>query len=409
MRTSKTVFFVSLAAVALIGLTGCRPRGTVQFPTYFAAGESYQPSSSSNNAYDGYRLAAETVRKDAAEWMRRSRFTPVFTARFLAATEPAISQMIRASERECRFEFRAQDPFLPRPENEAWAVIGRASAMRIERAAEAGHWREAVTLVVSTHKMAADLQGGDTSDAATGFAIAQATRLAIAPYLPELPAGELQRLGRGVLSAMDNAPRAAVTLDNEAASFRAGVQFVRDAAVAENWTRLEQAMYKDIRPAVNFLRGLSPEERVEFLNGLAEEGETLIAHARNQLDLPAVEREDLKFDKNAERPWKRLARQLFGTLTPYKSMRDAWLAQSRLLGLTALAYAGGKTTGRAPEVFTDAPAGSTLDPYSGKPFPYRTAGREFRIYAVGIDGQDDNGQSDDAGLEPDVVIAPLTR
>ena len=200
-----------------------------------------------------------------------------------------------------------------------------------------------------------------------------------------------------------------MTLDHEAASFRAGVQFVRDAAVEENWTRLEQAMYKDIRPAVNFLRGLGADERVEFLNGLAQEGETLIAHSRSQIDLPAVEREDLEFDKNADRPWKRLARQLFGTLTPYKSMRDAWLAQSRLLGLTALAYAEGKTTGRAPEVFTEAPAGSTIDPYSGKPFPYRTAGREFRIYAVGIDGQDDNGQSDDAGLEPDVILAPLTR
>lgn len=409
MHRSKTIFFVSLAAVSLLSLGGCRPQGAAQFPTYFAAGEAYQPSERSSNAYDGYRLAAETVRKDADEWIRRSRFTPAFTQRFLAATEPAISQMIRASERECRFEFRAQDPFLPRPENEAWSVLARASAMRIERAAAAGQWREAVTLVVATHKMAADLQGGDTSHAATGFAMAQATRVAIAPYLPELPAGELQRLGRGVLNAMDNAPRPTVTLDHEAASFRAGVQFVRDAAAEENWKRLEQAMYKDIRPAANFLRGLSPEKRIEFLNGLAQEAETLIAHSRTQIDLPTVEREELKFDKNADRPWKRIARQLFGTLGPYKSMRDAWLAQSRLLGLTALAYAGGKTTGRAPEVFTDAPAGSTLDPYSGKPFPYRTAGREFRIYAVGIDGQDDNGQSDDAGLEPDVVIAPLSR
>ena len=150
-------------------------------------------------------------------------------------------------------------------------------------------------------------------------------------------------------------------------------------------------MYKAAQPAIKYLEKLSPEEESGYFNGFKEESEMTIRHYIKEADKPSVERTVLKFDKRSERPWKKFSDQFFATLGPLLDLNDAFVAKTRLLAITTYAMARAKSSGEAPLKFPGLDPENLIDPYSGRMFPYRAAGREFQVYSVGIDGRDDGG------------------
>jgi hypothetical protein len=109
------------------------------------------------------------------------------------------------------------------------------------------------------------------------------------------------------------------------------------------------------------------------------------------------------------RPWKRFSAALFTTLKPILSRYDATLARTRLMILTGEIYRQIKVSRSAPKTLEAFSSELTVDPYSGEPFKYRATGMEFYIYSVGLNFQDDRGDTDSIFSSPDLTLETARR
>lgn len=399
---------VPLILVATL-TTGCAKKSEPPFERFAPEYQAYTPQAGSSNAYDGYLLAATKAAESTSKYADQASFRDHEKAEYLQLSNEAVNQAIRASQSASRIDFRPSDPFLPRPSHQGLTTIGRALAWRIERALAAGNSGEAANLAAAAFKIGTDLTGGDVQDALLGHWIVAQSRDALAPSLAKMNAGTLETLGNRTLEIIGNRPSTVDTLTNEEASMLAGVQFVQDAYQRKDYELMRTAMYKEVRAAMEYLQNLSPDERPDYFRGFAGEAKARVDHAKKQLLVPRPERKEFKLDERTERPWKRFATQLFETLDPFVRSDEVYVTRTRLFGLTCLALAAGKSTGEAPADLLEKAADNALDPFTGRPFIYRRAGREFRLYSVGEDMRDDGGESDETGRTPDLLLAPIVR
>lgn len=395
-----------MAALATICVVGCKPDVQPEYEIFHTKAEKYTPSAGSGNAYDGYLLAAEAAVKAAPDSKDVVNFRPADREKLIAACGPAVNLAVRASRLPCRIDFQAPDPFLPRTGHDGLTIIGHVLSWRIEAAGQAGNFGQAANDTMAAIKIGCDLTGGDTADAMLGHWMGASARKALAPYLEKLPAGIASELGQYCLKTISEAPSPTTTVDNEQENFLASVQFVQDCYRQKDFKLLHEAMYKEAREAIDYLEGLKASERVQYFRGFASEAKSRAAFYRAEAPVPVVDRKKFSVDDSAKRPWKRFSKQLFETLQPWLDSHDEFVARTKLLGLTCIANAAGKATGAAPASMDKLPEGSMIDPYSGREFPYRTAGREFSIYSVGKDGRDDGGSTDDVGIAPDLTLDP---
>lgn len=390
-------------------LSGCAQKAEIPFEQFSPEYEAYVPQPGSGNAYDGYLIAAKAAAESTAEFADQASFRDHEKTKYIQLSRNAVNQAIQASRNPCRIEFRPSDPFLPRPSHQGLTTIGRALAWRIERALAAGNSGEAANLAAVAFKIGTDLTGGDVQDALLGHWIVGEARNALAPALAKMNAGSLTTLGNRTLEIISNRPSTVDTLNHEEASMLAGVQFVQDAYQRKDFELMRTAMYKEVRPAMEYLQSLNPDDRPAYFRGFASEAKARVDHAKKQLLVARPERKEFEIDDRAQRPWKRFAEQLFDTLGPFVRSDEIYVARTRLFGLTCLALAAGKSTGEAPADLLEASAENALDPFTGRPFIYRRAGREFRLYSVGEDMRDDGGESDETGRTPDLLLAPISR
>lgn len=388
-----------------LGLAGCHAGKEPPYEQFVRLDQApYVPRNGSGNAWDAYLIAAQEAADASKGFTLESRMKSGPREKFMAKVRPALDRAIRAGSLPCQTEFVVRDPFLPRPSHAGFSALGHALVFRIEAAATSGSVASAVEPTLAAHRLAQALAGGDCQDALLGYWIASRARAACAPLLVQMDAGTLGRLGEGILDCYDSDPE--VTLTHEEQSMLAGVQFVQDAYRRKEFDLLETAMYKQARPAIEHLQNIHDgEERIEYFRGFAAEARFRAADAKRRLGQAAATREDYH-PPEGERPWKRLTGHLFGSVDVYLEMRDRHLARSRLFALTCLAIAGGKSTGNAPAKFAKVADRDKQDPYTFQPLQYRVAGREFRLYSVGLDGRDDAGESDTEGLNPDLTIEP---
>lgn len=382
---------------------GCAKSPEQPWETFSETQDPYKPAQSSN-AYDGYLLAAESALRQGPEAKDVVNFRPSDKAKILAATRQSVARATAASLHVCDFEFRVTDPFKPRASHDGVTLLGNAFAWSIEEAGENGRFAQAANLAVVATKIGCDWTGGDTSDALLGQWFAESSREAMLPYLDECDGPTLRKLGNGVLRALDLAPKPTQTVDNELLSMLAGIQFVQDRFRERDFETLTEAMYKEGREAIDYLKKVDDKDRTEYFRGFAAEAKSVAAHFREQSLVPKVERKDLTVDTSAPRPWKRFSKQLFETLPAWIDANDRHVARTRLFGLTCLAKASTKESGAPPKRFERVPVESTIDPYTGRDFPYRVAGKAFSVYSVGADGRDDGGESNETGYAPDLVL-----
>jgi len=105
-----------------------------------------------------------------------------------------------------------------------------------------------------------------------------------------------------------------------------------------------------------------------------------------------------------QRPWKRFAMAFFGIGKPILAMNDATCARTQLLILECVLMSRAKSDGRTPDDLRGFTRSLTIDPYSGQPFVYRTDGKSYRLYSVGSDLVDDNGDTDESFSKPDLTL-----
>jgi hypothetical protein len=405
-RTSFKQLCPRIGAILLISLTicSCHSGSDAPWETFAKPVDAYQPRPNSGNAWDEYLLSAKLATLATKKYANRADLREVEESEYLARINDSLNRAIQASSLPCHEEFTPHDPFLPRPEAAGLTAIGRGLGLRIKQAAKSNSAGSAATPIITAQRMADHLSQGDTEDAILGYWIASNARSQAVNLIERIDAGTLKTIGNSILASLAEAPKATQTIENEHGNMLYGVQFVQDAYRDKNYKLLHTAFYDQANPAIDYLEGMRPSDRPKYFRDFAAEAKIYCDFAASVADQPVPERKKLELQLSGERPWRKFSLHLYSPVITFIEARDRHITRSRLFALTCLAIAEGKSTGKAPKEFKGLPAEATIDPYSGKPFPYKRAEREFKIYSVGKDGRDDGGETKGRGLEPDITI-----
>jgi len=394
--------------VAVGGAAGCRRGSETTYQTYGTAAPAYVPREGSGNAFDGYALAAMQVEQQGGKHLTRVSFYPDQKRAAMAICAPALRLVASASRQACEFEYVPRRPFEPAPYQRGWRLIGRAMRWRIEEAAQAERWGEAVSETVLATRFGFDLAGGGATDASLGLAIADDARQAILPFIAKIPTGDLERLNLGLQEAIKRKPKLSVVVGHERDEAHLAVETLQDSYRADQWDAFRQNLGLDVREAIQYLRDLRKEgesERVAYFNGLYQEGEAQLEYLQKAADMTAAERAALpKPTLKRERPWKRFARHFFETARPLIELNDRAMARTRMLAIHAELVRLGKKAGSFPSTLRALPAELTIDPYTGKPFAYRADRVQFLLYSFGVNLRDDGGDTDESATVPDLKL-----
>lgn len=385
--------WAGLLACATV-IVGCHSASDVPYETIATAQQPYNPQSGSSNAYDGYLLAGDAAVKACGDKADRLNFTEATKADFRACAAPALNQLLQAADRTADVKFVPHAPFDPRTHHRGLVILTKDIGFVAEQAVKDQDWPRCADLLVASTKIACDMTGGDATDASIGYDFADKVRAQVSPYLGEMPPEVLSSLAKRLTRILEERPNLKTTVQHEGENFLLGIQTIQDSLKENKLDDLGANLYKAAQPAVDFLKRLSPKERVDYFRDFVAESKTTVDYYEKLAYQPAVKREPLEFDNRADRPWKKFSSQIFGTLDPLLELNDAFLAKSRLVAATAFALSEAKTTGAAPISFEKLGSNAVLDPYSGRPFPYWASGRDFKIYSVGPDGRDDGGTDD---------------
>lgn len=181
------------------------------------------------------------------------------------------------------------------------------------------------------------------------------------------------------------------------------VQWIQDSYRKKEWSELEKSMYKDGREAIDFLKGLDAEQAPTYFASMAKEAETITTDLVRDAELTLPARAPVDWDKLPDRPWKRFSKHFFRFAETLLAIGDEFDARTRLFVLNSRVIAVVKRNGAAPKSLPGE-AWLKSDPYSKSEFVYRATGSDFILYSVGQDMRDDGGDTDEAGLRPDLKL-----
>lgn len=393
----------SLAALAVLAL-GCRGGA----PTVYRRWAEPEPAvvAGSGPGFDALARAADSASKKAREDVHRVRFTPGMEAKLLKQLSQEIAAVRTNSGPNVQFKSVAFGPFEPRPLLAGWRLLGRCLAWQVKADLAADRPDGAVDGYLAAVRFGRVLSQGDAETLSLGSTVVDEARRELLAGFATLPRASLDRLAKGTAAALSDGRDPSKAAQNQRRSMLLAVQYLQDATRRGDFEGLEEAMGRDVREAVSYLRRLPEPQRPAYFEGLAAEAGSLADHWAANAARPVTDRP--QWSPPAEtRPWRRFSRHLFGGLDTAVAQHDRTLARTRLLGVTAWALATAKTTGAAPTSIQSAPSALRPDPYSGRPLAYRASGPEFKAYSVGTDLRDDGGQTDEAGEQPDLGLEPV--
>lgn len=385
-------------------LAGCHGSGDAPYGNYAPAPTPYVPSPTGDNAFDAYVLAAgeaqaavATLRTDP---LRRTFFTPTQRKDLLKALGPALRR-IRQAKGPCDFHYvpvRPGEPLLGRP---AWRLLGRALRWQIDDDLNDSA-QNAVSDAAVAFRFANDLCGGGPADRTLGVEIAEDAREAIVPALDRLDPAGLHRLADVVKEGLKRRPPLTKTLDAGDADGDLAIQTLQDAYRADDYAKIKAALGRDFRD-LESIRDLKGGKRAAFFESLEADRKTLSAAWHAAAALPATHRADaLDVKLHGDKARRTFGRHFFLIGKPLLAIEDRSVARLRLLVLEAELRRVVKLAHRAPSNLDKVSPPWATDPYTGRPFGYLPDGAEFRVYSVGENLKDDLGDTDAAGLEPDI-------
>ena len=311
----------------------------------------------------------------------------------------------------CEFRYSPSEPGQPNPRLAAWRLIGRTLCWDIESELLQHHNRAAIEAFLVPTKFGFDLTGGGPKEASLGLVIADEARRALVGSMPQFNADELRLLSQGLKRIYGQKPPVKVPLEHARLDILAGVQFVQDAYQREDWASLNALLGPDAKDPVSYLKSMREHDgpkRVQFFAGLAEEGNKECEFAQSLAMLPFSERTAVIQEANKKlkgvRPWKKLNRHLFWMGRSLLALEDTTSARTQMMILDAEILRTIAQTGQAPSDLSGFTPSLTMDPFSNRPFILRAGRRQYKLYSVGKDGADNNGEYDETYSQPDLKL-----
>jgi len=395
-----------ISSALLIGLVvclqaGCRTEPEVSFRKWHTPKPS--EASERSETYELYVAAADRAAQIAPNSVKRSTFSPGDQKQLIAQLAPVLKDVERATRGTCRYASGVPRSLDDARRTEAWMLIGRTIAWRVEQAVAGGDFDAAVSWCLVGTKMGLDLAQGGRTESSLGLAVASNARKALAPHLGRLSPAHLDRLATRLAAIASDAVPRSVAIETEGRHMMYFVQWVQDCYIKSDWPTLERAMYRDGREAIDYLRGMDRAEAPKYFEGMADEAEAITANLLSNAKLPVAERIDIDWDEKPNRPWKRISKHFFRFAETLLAIGDEFDARQRMFILQARVLSQIKKSGAAPATLPGKTDLST-DPFSGEPFVYRATGKDFVLYSVGSDLRDDGGDTDEAGLRPDLRL-----
>lgn len=358
------------------------------------------------NAFDSYAAAALEAEALGGSDLSRVSFTNALSRKAMAKVARPLAQLEAATSRTCEFQFTPRRPFEKAPYQSGWRLLGRCLVWKIQDAVALEQWDTAATATTRAIKFGFDLTGGSATDASLGFTIVNEARQAVSPALPRMDGSALSRLSVGVAKWVRERPDLGPMIRNEHALMLQGVQFVQDAYRAKDLEVLNKSMGSDTKNAIDYLKQMEKkdtERRPGYFQGFAAEAEARAAWLESMAKLPMAKRSKGP-TLQAERPWRRFAKQLFEGADPILRVADAAVARTRLLVIEAQVIRQVKTKGIAQTDLSGFSGELATDPFTGGKFEYRADGAMYSVYSVGTNKVDDGGETDESFTSPDLLL-----
>mgnify|MGYP000901995660 CR=1 FL=1 len=393
--------FSLLGVAAVLAMTGCAKQQAVSYRVWYTPVPA--DSAGENSALKLYLEAATEAASLAPDSLSRSNFTPGDRAALLKTLSSVLQKIERGSRREC--SFTASVPRLSAEEarNQGWLLIGRVLSWRVDQACQQEDWSRAIDWTLVAYKFGVDLSQAGHEEASLGFFIAGESRKVLAPHLAKLSPAQLDRLATGVAKGVVGSSKRLKAIQAEGQQMMYYVQWIQDSYRKRDWAGLDQAMYRDGREGIDYLKGLESEAAPKYFEGMADEAETITKGLLLDAEMRVPARTKVDWDKVPDRPWKRFSKHFFRFAETLVSIGDEFDARTRLFILNARILSIQKKQGSAPAKLPGEDW-QKADPYSKGDFVYRATGSDFVIYSVGQDLRDDGGDTDEAGLRPDLKL-----
>lgn len=395
----------TLAPLILL-LVGCQGTSDAPYPTYAKDPLPYVPNPNGGNAFDAYVLAAGEADSAIAglknDPLHRTFFTPQQREDLLKALGPALRRL-SAAKGACDFRYEPVKPGNPLPGRSAWRLLGRALRWRIDDDLAAGNFDAAIDHAAVAFRFGADLCGGGPYDRTLGAEIADDARMALLPALQKLGKSELRRLANVVKASLERRPSLEKTLANGDEDMTLALQWLVDAHRKGDYASVRNVMGKEARDLETSLKERQGVKRNAFFESLDSDLQRLSKAWHEAAAKPRSERSEiLDVRLTGERPRRAFARHFFLIGKPLLDVEDRSLARLRLLILEAELRRVVLIASQAPKSLAAVKSPWATDPYTGRTFGYIPDGAEFRVYSVGPDLKDDLGETDSAGLSPDI-------
>ncbi len=412
MNRAKRILLLLVRTTA-VGVTvgGCRGGAPTVVPQYESAEPAYQPRESSGSTFDQYAIAALDVEATRTRYLSAVSFTPDQQRKVIAEMNQPMARIRAASVRPCEYEFRAREPFAPVPFLAGWRLIGRAMAWQTAATAQSGNLDAAIDTALAATRFGFDLTQGDAMAANLGCTIINDVRVAMLPALPQLSQAQLYRLAQGLKGAAARGPNLADCARYEARQSLVAAQFTYDAArkgdLQPFHTRLG-APGDNIAQQLESLRS-NDAELAAFMEKYAREARQMAAIYVKAATLPASDRRQLMPDppRSKGRPWRILAQNFIDTPARIQPIFDRTLARTRMWIIAAMLERSRRKGEPFPLDLRKFSEAVRTDPYSGGDFGYQNDGLDYKLYANGDNLTADAGDSDEAGLAPDLTLEKL--
>jgi hypothetical protein len=393
---------VALLASAAYGLTGCSPKVELPYPNFVEGLSTPSEPSDKADAFTDYIAAGEDFTKQLGPHqilLSKSSFTPLEQSLVEKAAAEPLKKIKSGLGASCHIPYSPAGSEGATRERAALNLLSKVLIWRIEKACEAESYDGAIQTTVLASKFGFDLAAGLPDDASLGLLTVDHARQAIASSLPEMSVIQLEMLGHAMKTVYLNRPSMTTCYESASKDSLQEVQFIQDAYRTENYDGLVRqfgSVAKEMIPTLKELHRQAPSRRVAFFNGLADQAKDEVSRTIQDSNLPVASRPIPPTGIPAvERPWKKIARRLLGATKPLLAMNDATSARTQLLILEAEIIRSRKTNGRTKLI---------VDPYSGQPFIYRTNGSDYKLYSVGEDLVDNDGETDETFSTPDLKL-----